>query len=288
MADIFVGVCLLIGGICFGLAATLAVDAYRMNTNSLTRLLIMIICLNLCFGFGWRGIAALTDMGAAEIIGDLLHLSSISIILTAGLVIGIEYKLLNMMDSIESVLKAGTEASINVANIATELAASASEVNAAAEEIASTTQEIATDSQVVMKSSSEIQRIMGIITNIAEQTNLLALNASIEAGRAGEHGRGFAVVADEVRKLAEESKSTVIGTSQKIEEIITRIHATTSAMEGISASSEEQTASMEEITATANRLGNLAEELKNKLMESGIQRESEIGIVNREARAVPN
>ena len=39
-------------------------------------------------------------------------------------------------------------------------------------------------------------------------------------------------------------------------------------MEGISASAEQQTASMEEVSATANKLGNLAEDLKNKLTDN--------------------
>ena len=241
-----------------------------------------------CFSLGhvWEGISVLTESEAGELVADLLELASASMVIATGFVIMIEYKLVNTMDNMDAVLKAGTEASINVANIATELAASASEVNAAAEEIASTTQEIANDSQIVMKSSSEIQRIMEIITNIAEQTNLLALNASIEAGRAGEHGRGFAVVADEVRKLAEESKGAVVGTSQKIGEIISRIHATTTAMEGISASSEQQTASMEEITATANRLGSLAEGLKNSLLEAGGS--TATSHAGEEIKAIPN
>ena len=212
-----------------------------------------------------------------------------------------------MTENIRDVIATSQEASINVSNISTELAASSSEVNAAAEEISSTTQEVAQSSQSqvdslveidnmaneisslsheVMASTKDINRIMDLITNISDQTNLLALNASIEAGRAGEHGRGFAVVADEVRKLAEESQSAVIETASKIDEITSKITSTVEligtitvdikgattageensrAMEGISASSEQQTASMEEITSTANKLGTLAESLKEGL-----------------------
>ncbi|NHI92887.1 MAG: hypothetical protein EAX96_10330 [Candidatus Lokiarchaeota archaeon] len=210
---------------------------------------------------------------------------------------------------LNTILKTSSDASVNVSNMATELAASASEVNASAEEIASTTQEVSTGARhqveelteinkiskqisnlalTIKNSSVDINNIMNLIINIAEQTNLLALNASIEAGRAGEHGRGFAVVADEVRKLAEQSKSTVSTSSEKISEILKTIEQTvksveeatsriestlatseetSAAMEEINSSAEEQTASMEEITSTSTRLGELAENLKQILKE---------------------
>ncbi len=169
-------------------------------------------------------------------------------------------------ETINNVLKASKESSINVSNIASELAASASEVNASSEEIASTTNQITSLGQEIMESSSEIRNILDILINISEQTNLLALNASIEAGRAGEHGRGFAVVAAEVRKLAEDSKNSISVTNKGINDIIEKIKISFESLETINASTEEQTASMEELTTTASRLGDLAEDLKEKLV----------------------
>ena len=192
---------------------------------------------------------------------------SLTLLLSTAIVGLIDLELDASKRKVEKLIKLATDTSINVTNVATELAASSTEANAASEEIASSTQELSRDSQEVIQSSNDIAQILNIIKSISDQTNLLALNASIEAGRAGEYGRGFAVVAEEVRKLAEESRNAVNNTNQKVQDILLKIQSTAAAIEGISASTEEQTASMEEISATANTLGNLAEELKNILLQ---------------------
>jgi methyl-accepting chemotaxis protein len=208
--------------------------------------------------------------GLEEIIqvNKFLSIVEWSIIFVTGIVALIELRIIKSKSTLEQILMAATGTSVNVANIATELAASASEVNASSEEIALSTQMVSQDSQLMLTSSKDIKELMNLITSVSEQTNLLALNASIEAGRAGEYGKGFAVVADEVRKLAEESKSAVVNSTSKVNNIIDKIQATSNSMEGISASAEQQTASMEEISATATKLGSLAENLKDQLSKN--------------------
>jgi methyl-accepting chemotaxis protein len=186
-----------------------------------------------------------------------------------------------MQENLVKVISSTQIASINVANIATELAASSAEVNAASEEISSSTQEVAVTVQTQVKaltdisamaneiqtlshevknSGNDIDKVMEIIVGISDQTNLLALNASFEAGRAGEFGRGFAVVADEVRKLAEESKVSVETSSTKITEILSRIDRTveligniTNDIQGTLAGLEETSSAVEGISSSTEQ-----------------------------------
>ncbi len=175
-----------------------------------------------------------------------------------------------------NIIKVSSDSSLNVANMAIELAASSSEINASVEEIAVSTQQMNEfiNDQVgsitgintmvhdinrkaidVLDSTEEIDNLLKIVTSISEQTNLLALNASIEAGRAGEQGRGFAVVAQEVRKLAEESKETITKSGENIKNVSAQIKIIVNMISDITTNSDNV---LKSTTVNATSIENIA------------------------------
>ena len=106
----------------------------------------------------------------------------------------------------------------------------------------------------IKASSRKISEIIAAIDGIAFQTNILALNAAVEAARAGEQGRGFAVVAAEVRTLArhssaaaQEIKSLILDSVQKVELGGHQVESAELAMAGIVSDIQRVAAIMDEL-----------------------------------------
>ena len=114
-------------------------------------------------------------------------------------------KTTQLSDDIYSATKTATDMAKDMEGKAKSGRDSVGTVVAQMQQIADSSRSIEAAVGDLQTGSSEISKIVEMITEIAGQTNLLSLNAAIEAARAGEAGRGFAVVAEAVRKLAEKS-----------------------------------------------------------------------------------
>jgi methyl-accepting chemotaxis protein len=132
----------------------------------------------------------------------------------------------NQASSVEEIsasIQELTNSITDVANNAKEANEVSTRTTTVAEEGNGTVKQSIEGMTLINESSTQISKIIGVISQIANQTNLLALNAAIEAASAGEHGMGFAVVADEVRKLAERSSQAAEEITQLIEESTKRV-----------------------------------------------------------------
>ncbi|HEX4065645.1 MAG TPA: methyl-accepting chemotaxis protein [Acidobacteriaceae bacterium] len=158
----------------------------------------------------------------------------------------------------------------------------------AMQKLTESSQSTSTQIEQLAGRSTEIGKVISVISEIAEQTNLLALNASIEAARAGEHGRGFAVVAGEVRRLAERTAQAtretgeLIGTIQSeatkaaesiraelihVEESSESATRAGDALQSIIAASESVTNMISQIAAAANEQAAATEEVNRSMSE---------------------
>lgn len=113
--------------------------------------------------------------------------------------------------------------------------------------------------------SSEIGRIVEIISGLSGQTNLLALNAAIESARAGEQGRGFAVVAEEVRKLAEQSHKAAQDIENLIKEVLDETGKAVQAMDRNSRTVEKGREAINEAGMSFEKMRHASSEMNEKV-----------------------
>lgn len=110
------------------------------------------------------------------------------------------------------------------------------------------------------------------IAGVADETNLLSLNASIEAARAGSAGRGFAIIAENIKKLAESSKETALDSGknqEKIGDAVATLQERAEKLIEIIGNVNDKVTSLaaatEEIAAATVEVGNVADNLKEKI-----------------------
>ena len=187
------------------------------------------------------------------------------------------------------VSQTGDHINRNLQTIATgaeEMTATVSEIAKNAMEAAKVSTEAvatadATNSTVARlgEASSEIGKVIEVITTIAQQTNLLALNATIEAARAGEAGKGFAVVAYEVKELAKQTAKSTEEIAHKISAIQTNTSGAVDAIGAIknvidkvnhissviATAVEEQSATTNEMSRNVGEAAKGAAEISNNI-----------------------
>jgi len=112
---------------------------------------------------------------------------------------------------------------------------------------------------------SNIDHIIGTISQIASQTNLLALNASIEAARAGEVGKGFAVVATEVGHLAIQSHEATQEISNILGDIRNKTKSTTISIQNVASAMADQTQSVTETREIFTRISDVDQKIMSQI-----------------------
>jgi len=179
---------------------------------------------------------------------------------------GLETKITEQYDAIQTASTAIEEVSANIQSVCTtmdKISNEYKELVSESEKGRIMQKNVGTQVETIVEQSNNLNLANQAIAQIASQTNLLAMNAAIEAAHAGEAGKGFGVVADEIRKLAETS-------ARQSSEIKALLEDVTASIQGIVNASDTSSKSFEQMGDKIREIDGLMNEI-----QSGMQQEKQ-------------
>ncbi len=186
--------------------------------------------------------------------------------------------------SSQQVAQGASEQAASVEQVSASMEEMSANIEQNAENAATTEKEVYLAAAAVYEGNKSVQKTSELmnsiadkaltITEIAKQTNILALNASVEAANAGEYGEGFAVIAREIRTLAETSRTAAIEIQETIEsgvaisdkssnqltDIVKKMELSSEMIRQIVTSSKEQKNGAEQVVSGVQQLNRVTQQ----------------------------